>query len=238
LSLDLVNKKVNHLAVIMDGNGRWAKAGGMLRKEGHKKGVDALKRTIEACPPNGIKELSVYVFSSENWSRPQDEVSFLMGLFNQIIKKEVKALHKKNVCVRFIGDVLGLSASLQGKIKEAELLTKDNTLMTLNLCVNYGGRQEIVDATKLIAQKVVAGELNPDEIDDSCLKSHMVGALMSEPDLLIRTGGDYRISNYLLWHVAYTELWVTDVFWPDFDKNVLQQAIDDFSNRERRFGGL
>jgi undecaprenyl diphosphate synthase len=229
---------VNHLAVIMDGNGRWAKDKGLPRKEGHRRGVEALRKTIKACAEFGIKELTVYAFSSENWRRPKEEVDFLMSLFDILIKKEVKKLHEQNVKVNFVGDMTKLSKSLQKKIADAQELTKNNSLLTVNVCMNYGSREEITNAVRCIADEVVSGKLISEEITQQTITDHLYNPAMTEPDLLIRTSGEYRISNFLLWQIAYSEIWITQKLWPEFDRDLLKEALESFKNRERKFGGL
>ena len=221
-----------HVAMIMDGNGRWAQDKGLPRTLGHKEGVKALKKTVENAYSLGIKYLSMYVFSSENWRRPKDEVDFLMKLFETLLKKEVAALHKNKVKVRFLGDVSVLSKSLQEKIVWAETLTANNANLHLNLLVNYGGRQEIIHAVNaLLDQGVVS-------VSEADISAHLYSFDSPDPDLIIRTGGDTRLSNFLLWQAAYSEIWVTPVCWPDFNLSLFEQALVDFASRDRRFGGL
>lgn len=221
-----------HVAFIMDGNGRWAKEKGLPRTYGHKEGVKALKKTIENAYALGLKYVSMYVFSSENWRRPKDEVAFLMKMLESLIKKEVTALHKNKVKVRFLGDLTALSPALQDKIKWAETLTQNNTHLQLNLLVNYGGRQEILHAVNALIDQ---GAISVSEAD---ISRNLYSFDSPDPDLIIRTGGDTRLSNFLLWQAAYAELWVTPVCWPDFDRTLLEQALADFAARDRRFGGL
>jgi len=230
--------KVNHVAVIMDGNGRWAKLRGLPRTEGHRKGVEALRRTIKASVELGINELTVYAFSSENWRRPEEEVSFLMSLFDLLINKEVKKLHEQNVQVRFVGDFSKLSDKLQKKIVAAHQLTASNTRLKFNICLNYGSRAEITHAVKKIAQQVLDNKISLDDISEETVTQNLYVPQMTEPDLLIRTSGEYRISNFLLWQIAYSEIWITEKLWPDFDKELLEEALESFKNRDRKFGGL
>ncbi len=221
-----------HVAIIMDGNGRWAQEKGLPRTYGHKEGVKALKKTVENAYALGLKYLSMYVFSAENWRRPKDEVDFLMKMLESLIKKEVTALHKNKVKVRFLGDLSALSPALQEKIKWAETLTQSNPNLQLNLLVNYGGRQEIIHAVNTLIDQ---GAISVSETD---ISSHLYSFDSPDPDLIIRTGGDTRLSNFLLWQAAYAELWVTPVCWPDFDRSLLEHALADFAARDRRFGGL
>jgi len=222
----------SHVAIIMDGNGRWAKKRGLPRTLGHKEGVRALKRTVKNAYSLGIRYLSVYVFSTENWKRPKEEVSFLLGILDSLLVKEVKELHKNDVKVRFIGDLAALPDSTQKKINWAHEHTNNNKKLQLNLLVNYGGRQEIIRAIKNLAD-------NPKEpVTEENLRAHLYAPEIPDPELIIRTGGEKRISNFLLWQSAYSEFWFTKEFWPDFDKEHLQKALDDYSRRDRRFGGI
>ena len=222
-----------HIAIIMDGNGRWAKSRNLPRAMGHKAGVKVLKQTIKDVYSIGVKYLSVYVFSSENWKRPKEEVDFLMTLLDSLIVKEVKELHSHNVKVLFWGNVHALPQSLQEKINWAETFTKDNTRLQLNLLVNYGARQELVQAVnKFIALK------SDKPITEEDIASNLYSHHTPDPDLIIRTGGDFRISNFLLWQAAYSEFWVSPLCWPDFNKDLLLTAIADYNKRDRRFGGL
>jgi undecaprenyl diphosphate synthase len=221
-----------HVAIIMDGNGRWAQEKGLPRTLGHKEGVKTLKKTIENAYALGIKYLSMYVFSSENWRRPKEEVDFLMKMLESLIKKEVSALHKNGVKVRFIGNMSGLSSTLQEKIVWAENLTKENQKLQLNLLVNYGARQEIIHAVNALMK---TGAISISEAD---IDSHLYTFDSPDPDLIIRTGGDLRLSNFLLWQAAYSEIWVTPACWPDFNKALFEDALADYASRDRRFGGL
>ncbi len=225
-----------HIAIIMDGNGRWAKKRTMPRVAGHRAGVESVRKMVKSCRESGVKVLTLFAFSSENWRRPEKEVSLLMELFMTVLKSEAKKLHKNNVQLRVIGDTSAFSEKLQKQIEDATGLTKDNDGLVLNIAANYGGRWDIANATRQIAQKVKEGELQVAQIDDAVMAQHMSFADLPEPDLFIRTGGDVRISNFLLWHLAYTELYFTEVLWPDFDEQELQKAIEVFSKRERRFG--
>jgi len=225
-----------HIAIIMDGNGRWAKNRTMPRVAGHRAGVDTVRKMVKSCRESGVKALTLFAFSSENWRRPPKEVSLLMDLFMTVLKSEAKRLANNNVQLRVIGDVSAFSPKLQERIIAATDLTKDNDGLVLNVAANYGGRWDIVRATKIIAQKVKDGEFGVDQIDDRVMSQYMSFADLPEPDLFIRTGGDERISNFLLWHLAYTEFYFTKILWPDFNEDELQKAIKVFSQRERRFG--
>ena len=225
-----------HIAIIMDGNGRWAKNRTMPRVAGHRAGVDSVRKMVKSCRESGVKVLTLFAFSSENWRRPPKEVSLLMDLFMTVLKSEAKKLSKNNVQLRVIGDISAFSPKLQDRIKSATELTAGNDGLVLNVAANYGGRWDITNAAKLIAQKIKDGEIEVDQIDDDLMSQHMSFDGLPEPDLFIRTGGDERISNFLLWHLAYTEFYFTETLWPDFNEDELQQAIQEFSRRERRFG--
>ena len=219
-----------HIAIIMDGNGRWAKKRGLPRAAGHKKGAETLKEIVKVCNEIGVKHLTVYAFSTENWARPKEEVKFLMNLFVEVINKEIEELHKNNVRVRFLGRLKEFSKPLQDKMKWAMELTEKNTLGNLNVMVNYGGRAEIVDAVWAMMDE---GRLT---IDEETISQHLYTAGIPDPDLLIRTANEMRISNFLLWQIAYAEIYVTDTLWPDFKKKQLLAAIEEYGKRERRFG--
>ena len=222
-----------HVAIIMDGNGRWAKRRLLPRVAGHRKGVEALRGVIRACAERGVSHLTVFAFSSENWRRPQEEVTLLMELFMRALENEVAKLHENGIRFRVIGDLSGFTARIQTLIREAESLTRDNSRLTFTVAANYGGRWDIVQAVnKLLA----AGAAVVGEIDEAALEKQLSLAGEPEPDLFIRTGGEKRISNFLLWQLAYTELYFTDALWPDFDARELDIAIDSYSARERRFG--
>jgi undecaprenyl diphosphate synthase len=225
-----------HIAIVMDGNGRWAKARNRPRSFGHQAGLKALRTTIEQCVRRGVKTLTVFAFSSENWSRPEGEVSRLMELFLKALNKEVSELHGNGICIRFIGDKSAFNSAIQKKMTEAEQLTKANTQMVANVAVNYGGRWDIVQATRRVAGLVMDDGLLPADIDEARFASCLALAGSPDPDLFIRTGGETRISNFLLWQSAYTEFYFTPVLWPDFNAETLDQAIADFQARERRFG--
>lgn len=219
-----------HIAVIMDGNGRWARKRLMPRIMGHKRGLTALENMVEYCARKGIEYLTVFAFSTENWRRPEDEVSFLMGLFLQSLKKKVEVLHKNNMRLKIIGNRARFSADIVRGIEEAEKLTADNSGLTLIIAADYGGRWDILQAVNHLVQQGVS------EISEDMLTANSVLANIPEPDLFIRTGGEKRISNFLLWQLAYTELYFTDTLWPDFDNQALDNALASFQSRERRFG--
>jgi len=225
-----------HIAIIMDGNGRWAQQRRRPRMIGHRAGARAVNRTIDYCLDHGIGALTLFAFSSENWGRPQDEVDSLMKLFLGALDREVDELHRRGVRVRFIGDRSRFSASIVQRMHKAEQRTVDNRAMTLAIAASYGGRQDIALAARALAEQVAAGTLKPEQVNEELLGNHVALADLSPPDLFIRTGGDTRISNFLLWQLAYTELWFTDVLWPDFDAAILQQALDEYAGRERRYG--
>ena len=222
----------------MDGNGRWAKARGLPRVMGHRAGVEALKSTLRSCSDWGVEALTAYAFSTENWSRPGDEVNFLMTLFESVLQRELQALEEEQVRIRFLGDLDALPAKLQSLIAEATQRTSGNTGIHFNVCTNYGGRRELVRASQRLAERVARGELQPSEIDEQTLAAELFTAGERDPDLLIRTSGERRISNFLLWQLAYAEIHVTDVLWPDFNAEALKAALLDFQRRHRRFGGL
>lgn len=225
-----------HIAIIMDGNGRWAQQRRRPRMIGHRAGARAVNRSIDFCLERGIGALTLFAFSSENWGRPQEEVDSLMKLFLGALDREVDELHRRGVRVRFIGDRSRFAGSIVQRMDKAEQRTIGNTAMTLSIAASYGGRQDIAQAARTLAEQVAAGTLRPEQIDEQALGQHVALADMAPPDLFIRTGGDTRISNFLLWQLAYSELWFTDVLWPDVDAAVLQLALDDYARRERRFG--
>lgn len=230
--------KPEHIAIIMDGNGRWAKARGLPRSAGHRAGVEALQRTVRAVGDRGIGWLTVYAFSSENWSRPKTEVNDLMGLLKLFIRRDLAELHRNGVRVRVIGERAGLQADIADLLREAETLTALNRNMTLVIAFNYGSRDEIVRAARAAAQAVQRGEMTPGEITEAQLAAHLDTAGIPDPDLIIRTSGEQRLSNFLLWQAAYAELVFTPRYWPDFGPDDLDAAIETFDARERRFGGL
>ena len=231
-------KKTNlsHIAIIMDGNRRWAKNKGLPSAIGHKKGVDALKKTVYACDDFGIKYLTVYAFSTENWNRKPEEVDFLMNLLGKTIQKELKELNDNGVVISFLGDLTKLSPKLQEILYHAIDVTKDNKGVNLQIAFNYGSRAEIVNAVKNISEKVKNGEMNVDDITENVVSKALYTSSIPDPDLLIRTGGEVRISNYLLWQIAYSEILIVDEFWPEFDKESLASAVEDFYSRNRRWG--
>ena len=214
-----------HVAIIMDGNGRWAQARRRPRAFGHKKGVDSVRSAVQFCSKLGVESLTLFAFSSENWRRPEDEVSTLMELFIYVLSKEVKKLHKNNVKLTIIGDLSRFPANLQQRVVEAQTLTQSNTGLNLNIAANYGGRWDITQAAQQLAEQVSQGELQPSDITEEALSANMTMADQANLDLLIRTGGDYRISNFLLWQAAYAELYFTDTLWPDFDEQAFSEAI-------------
>ncbi len=223
-----------HVAIIMDGNGRWAKKRGMMRLMGHRQGAKAVTRTVEAAARMGVKTLTLFAFSSENWKRPADEVAGLMDLFAKVLQSERDNLHRNQIKVRFVGDLQRFSTKLVTAIDEMEELTRDNSAMQLNIAINYGGRWDICHAARALALQVQAGEITPEDISEERLQEQL--AVVEDVDLLIRTGGEQRISNFLLYQCAYSEFYVTDKLWPDFDGAALQEACAYFAQRERRFG--
>ncbi|AZR23589.1 di-trans,poly-cis-decaprenylcistransferase [Xanthomonas vasicola] len=225
-----------HIAIIMDGNGRWAQRRRRPRVIGHRAGARAVNRTIDFCLEKGVSALTLFAFSSENWGRPQDEVDALMKLFLHALDREVEELQRRGVQVRFIGDRSRFAAPLRDRMAGAERSTAANSRLVLSIAASYGGRQDIAAAARALAEDVAAGRLQPEQIDEALLSSRVALADLPAPDLFIRTGGDTRISNFLLWQLAYTELWFTETLWPEFDAGVLQQALDDYAGRERRFG--
>lgn len=227
-----------HVAIIMDGNGRWAAARGLPRSAGHRQGIEALRRTVKAAGESGVEFLTVYSFSTENWSRPKAEVQFLLQLFRRFIRQDVAELHGNGIRIRMIGTREGLETSLVTMIEDAERLTANNTGMTLVVAFNYGGRQEMVRAVQALAHRIQNGELQPSAISMETISAELDTSKIPDPDLLIRTGGEERLSNFLLWQSAYTEFVFTSEFWPDFDSSAFQKAIDTFHARDRRFGGL
>jgi undecaprenyl diphosphate synthase len=227
-----------HVAIIMDGNGRWAKQRGLPRVEGHKRGVDSVRSTIEECCRLGLGQLTLYCLSSENWKRPQDELDFLMALLEQYLIAERAEIMEQNIRFTVIGRRSGLPDPVLREMDENIRMSRDNRGMCLCLAINYGARTEIVDAVRALAHLVKAGRLDPDAIDEDALSGALYTAGMPDPDLLIRTAGEMRVSNYLLWQISYAELWVTEKCWPDFDRETLHKALRDYAGRERRFGGL
>ncbi len=227
-----------HISIIMDGNGRWAQARGLDRSKGHVAGVESLRETVTSCVRLGVDNLSVYAFSTENWKRPQQEVNLLMHLFGTTLLKELPLFHQENVRLRFLGDIEALPEATYQVFEEGLRETQGNTGMTFALAVNYGSRAEITRAARLLAQDVADGGLRPEDVDADAIQSRLYTAGMPDPELLIRTSGELRLSNYLLWQLAYTEFYVTKTLWPDFDRWELLRAIRSFQGRNRRFGGV
>jgi len=227
-----------HIAIIMDGNGRWATNKGLPRSYGHNKGVTVLKDIIKVSKDLGCRALTVYAFSTENWTRPAKEVDFLINLFGKVLRKEIDEIHEESIKLKFIGDLSPLPESLKLILKNSESLTQNNKNFTLNVCLNYGGRQEIVKVAKEIALKSISGEIKVSEINEELFNSELLTKGMKDPELLIRTSGEKRISNFLLWQLAYSEIYITDVLWPDFNEAEFLKAIIDYQSRNRRFGGI
>ncbi|MBW4654326.1 MAG: isoprenyl transferase [Kaiparowitsia implicata GSE-PSE-MK54-09C] len=227
-----------HVAVIMDGNGRWAQRRGMPRIMGHRRGVDTLKDLLRCCKDWGIKALTAYAFSTENWGRPLEEVDFLMTLFERVLRKELREMQAEEVQIRFAGNLAALPASLRLEIDRSMEATRHNQGIVFTVATNYGGRQEIINACRAIAHQVQQGTLQPDAVDEALFEQHLYTAGNSDPDLLIRTSGEMRVSNFLLWQLAYSEFYVTDTLWPDFDRTEFHQALCAFQQRDRRFGTL
>lgn len=227
-----------HIAIIMDGNGRWAKQKKLPRTLGHKAGVETIREIVKECSNLGVKILTLYAFSTENWKRPKEEVGALMKLLVEYLKKELKELHEENVIIRTIGDISKLPKICQQELTNAYNTTKNNTGLILNLALNYGGRDEIINAMKEIGAKIKEGILSPEDINEEVISQVLYTKNLSDPDIIIRTAGEQRLSNFLLWQCAYSEFWYTDIKWPDFKKDDLCKAIYDYQNRDRRFGGL
>ncbi len=227
-----------HIAIIMDGNGRWAKQRGLPRIAGHRAGAESVRRTVEACKNLGVKYLTLYAFSAENWKRPESEVKALMQLLERFLKEKTKEMMKQNVRLNAIGRTDMLPDKTRAQLDKAIATTANNTALTLNLALSYGSREEIVDATRAIAQKVAAGEISIDTIDNSTISNHLYTADQPDPDLLIRTSGELRLSNFLLWQLSYSEIVILDKFWPDFAESDLYDAVTHFHSRQRRFGAI
>ncbi len=223
-----------HVAIIMDGNGRWAKNKNKPRFYGHKEGMKRVKEIVEVSKEFGIKVLTLFAFSTENWERPKEEVSFLMSLLKEYIKKEVKELKKNNIRLNFIGDLSKFSNDIKNLLNDSMEITSNCNDLMLNIALNYGGRADILQAVK----RIVAEKIDEEKINEQLFSNFLYTKGIKDPDLLIRTSGEYRISNFLLWQIAYTELYITDTLWPDFDKNEFKKALEDFSKRERRFGKI
>jgi undecaprenyl diphosphate synthase len=225
-----------HIAIVMDGNGRWARMRNRPRSMGHQAGLKALHTVIEHCAHLGVDTLTVFAFSSENWNRPAGEVSRLMEIFLKALDKEVTELHENGICIKFIGDPSAFKTTIQTKMSRAETLTVGNEQMLVNVAVNYGGRWDIAQAARRMVESAHKGQLSPEDVDEGRFAQFLSLAESKDPDLFIRTGGEMRISNFLLWQSAYTEFYFTPTLWPDFDTRALDQAIADFQSRERRFG--
>lgn len=225
-----------HVAIIMDGNGRWAQQRFRPRVIGHRAGARAVNSCIDFCIARGIGALTLFAFSSENWGRPSQEIDALMKLFLGALEREVAELHRRGVRIRFIGERSRFAEAIRKRMANAETLTAGNQVLQLSIAASYGGRQDIAEAARALAREVAAGRLDPEAIDETLLGAHTALSDLPAPDLFIRTGGDVRISNFLLWQLAYTELWFTQTLWPDFDQDLFQQALDDYARRERRYG--
>ena len=227
-----------HVAIIMDGNGRWATSRGLPRTFGHNKGVSVLKEIIKVSKKLGCKVLTVYAFSTENWTRPPKEVEFLLNLFERVLRKEIEEINRELIKIRFVGDLSPFPETLKSILNSSEALTENNNEFTLNVCVNYGGRQEIVKVAKELALKSFSGEINPSQVNEELFNSMLLKKGIKDPELLIRTSGEKRISNFLLWQLAYSEIYISEVLWPDFDELEFLKAIIDYQSRNRRFGGI
>lgn len=228
----------NHIAIIMDGNGRWAKSKGNIRSYGHKAGVDSVRDVTEACAQIGVKYLTLYAFSTENWGRPKMEVNALMRLLAKSLRKEADNLNENDIKLETIGQIERFPKKCQRELREATELTNGNDRLHLCLALSYSGRWDITEAVKKLAHQVKDGNIEPEEIDDEMISGHLSTANIPDPDLIIRTSGEYRLSNFLLWQLAYSELYITETYWPDFRRNELYKAIQSFQQRERRFGKL
>jgi len=231
-------KLPKHIAIIMDGNGRWATRKGLPRSFGHKQGVTVLKKILKAAKNLGCKVITVYAFSTENWTRPTKEVDFLINLFSEVLRNEIDEIHEESTKIKFIGDLSPFPETLKKLISSSESLTKNNNKFLLNVCVNYGGRQEIVKVAKELALKSSSGEIKPSEVNEELFNSELLTRGIKDPELLIRTSGEKRISNFLLWQLAYSEIYISDVMWPDFNEVEFLKAIIDYQSRDRRFGGI
>jgi len=231
-------KLPKHIAIIMDGNGRWAAKKGLPRSFGHKSGVSVLKEILKASKKLGCKVLTVYAFSTENWTRPIEEVNYLINLFCEVLKNEIEEIHQESIKLKFIGDLTPFPENLKKVVHNSESLTKNNNKFLLNVCVNYGGRQEIVKVAKKLALKSSSGEIKPSEVNEELFNSELLTQGINDPELLIRTSGEKRISNFLLWQLAYSEIYISDVMWPDFNEFEFLKAIIDYQSRNRRFGGI
>ena len=236
--IDAPEKKPRHIAIIMDGNGRWAQQQGLPRVEGHLRGVESVRRIMEACRDLGVEVLTLYCLSSENWKRPAAELEFLLTLLREYLIAERDTLVKNNLRLKIIGRRERMPPEVQDEMDRTLDACSKNTGMTLCLAINYGSRAELVDSVRAIAEQVAAGKLQPSDIEEQTIDDQLYTAGLPDPDLLIRTSGEMRISNFLLWQISYSELWVTETAWPEFDRQHLESAIAEFSNRQRRFGGL
>ncbi len=234
--LPIITPKPKHVAVIMDGNGRWANSQGLSRVAGHKRGVDSVKSLIKSCIEHEIPYLSIFAFSSENWNRPESEVSALMELLGNALETQTKKLNENGVRLQLLGDMSRFSDKIQELAKQSEKATVANDTLVFNVAINYGGRWDIAQACRKLAQKVESGELKASDIDEHMINNHVSTAGIPDPDLFIRTSGEYRISNFLLWQAAYSEFYFTDVLWPDFDEHEFTDALIKYTNRDRRFG--
>ena len=230
------NRVPRHIAIIMDGNGRWANARHLPRAAGHKAGVNAVENIVSQCAKRGIELLTLFAFSSENWRRPEEEVGLLMSLFVSALENQLRRLHENNIRFKVIGDRSAFNAMLRRRIEEGERMTAENSGLTVNVAVNYGGRWDITQAIKVIAHRVAKGEIDASNISSEDVEAQLCLGSLPKPDFFIRTGGEQRISNFLLWQLAYTELYFTDVLWPDFDEERLCEALDSYAARQRRFG--
>jgi undecaprenyl diphosphate synthase len=230
------DKIPEHVAIIMDGNGRWAKARGLPRMIGHQKGAEALRNILNGCQEMGLRYLTIYAFSAENWKRPQTEVTDLMGLLRHYLDNEIASLHKNGIRLRVIGDVGKLASDIRKQIDAAELLTKDNNTFNLTVALSYGARQEMLQAVQALAARIESREVSASSVDETTISSLLYTRGLPDPDLLIRTGGEQRLSNFLLWQSAYTELYFTSVLWPDFTISHLHEALSEYASRERRYG--
>ncbi|MEH2113376.1 isoprenyl transferase [Nostoc sp.] len=237
LPTDLNPQKIpHHIAVIMDGNGRWATSRGLPRIAGHRQGAKTLKELLRCCKDWGVKALTAYAFSTENWQRPVEEVDFLMHLFERLLHRELAQMHREGVRISFIGDLSALPKSLQVEMERSMRETLNNQAIHFTVAVNYGSRNEITRVCRQVAQLVEHGELNAEQVNESLVEQHLYTADTPEPDLLIRTSGEMRLSNFLLWQMAYTEMYFTDILWPDFNREAFHQALLSYQNRDRRFG--
>ena len=233
-----MQKVPQHIAIIMDGNGRWATKKGLPRTYGHKRGVNVLKEILKASKKLGCKVLTVYAFSTENWTRPIKEVDFLINLFREVLRNEIEEINEESIKIKFIGDLTPFPENLKKIISSSESLTRNNNEFLLNVCVNYGGRQEIVKVAKELAIKTFSGEIKPSEVNEELFNSKLLTRGIKDPELLIRTSGEKRISNFLLWQLAYSEIYISEVMWPDFNEFEFLKAIIDYQSRNRRFGGI